>query len=28
MSSLQTGIYFIKTTSITGLENIKRLVKK
>lgn len=28
MSTLQTGIYFIKTTSITGLENIKQLVKK
>lgn len=28
MSTLQTGIYFIKITSITGLENIKQLVKK
>lgn len=28
MSTLQAGVYFIKTTSISGLENIKQLVKK
>jgi uncharacterized repeat protein (TIGR01451 family) len=28
MSSLQTGLYFIKTTSITGTEAIKQIIKE
>jgi len=28
MSELQTGLYFIKTTSITGIEAIKQIIKE